>query len=219
MAQDIATPRYCFDLDVFNDLVDCSLCSCAHDSKMEFSMNREIHNDKKKIGQDPPCSPHETLSGSSVILEFSQCTASSFDEISMNVIQFDQNNFGDLDTFEACAHGYLAIDNHDGRTALQCLAILANAMNGAAAQIIQVYDSVLMDSISALAKLLYENGQFFCDCAERANKDCPLCPSFHNFKTLVHESVDACKALNEIDCAAWSKFFEPCRKQMLKKIQ
>ena len=46
----------------------------------------------------------------------------------------------------------------------------------------------------------------------------PLCSSFTNFKTLLYESVDACKSLDQIDCAAWEEFYTPCKENLLGKF-
>jgi hypothetical protein len=67
------------------------------------------------------------------------------------------------------------------------------------------------EAISALAKDLYQNAEVFCSCAKNASEQCPLCPSFKSFKTLLFESLDACQALDEIDCDAWSEFWKPCK--------
>ena len=46
----------------------------------------------------------------------------------------------------------------------------------------------------------------------------PLCSSFTNFKTLLYESVDACKSLDQIDCAAWEEFYTPCKENLIAKF-
>lgn len=43
---------------------------------------------------------------------------------------------------------------------------------------------------------------------------CPMCPSFQKFKTLLFEAMDACKALDEIDCDAWAEFWQPCKSNL-----
>lgn len=44
----------------------------------------------------------------------------------------------------------------------------------------------------------------------------PMCSSFINFKTLLYESIDACKSLDAIDCAAWEEFYAPCKKNLIQ---
>jgi hypothetical protein len=68
-----------------------------------------------------------------------------------------------------------------------------------------------LEAIAALADLLYNQPESFCQCTEDTNADTPLCPSFHNFKTLMFETLDACTSLDEIDCDAWAEFFPPCQ--------
>lgn len=82
----------------------------------------------KKGGQElqpVQCTPAETLAGSSALLDFSKCM--DYNKTSMMMTNFDTNNFGDLDTFEACAHSFRDNSNHGGHTALGCLQILVHA--------------------------------------------------------------------------------------------
>jgi hypothetical protein len=67
------------------------------------------------------------------------------------------------------------------------------------------------DAVMALAKSLYQQPESFCNCTLSASDKCPFCQSFVNFKTLLYESLDACQALDEIDCDAWSEFSTPCK--------
>jgi hypothetical protein len=53
------------------------------------------------------------------ILDFSKC--SNIDQVSILITDFDQNNFGQLDAFETCAHSFRDDDNHGGHTALGCM--------------------------------------------------------------------------------------------------
>ena len=38
----------------------------------------------------------------------------------------------------------------------------------------------------------------------------PTCTTFSRFKILIHETLDACTSLDEIDCAAWKEFSDNC---------
>ena len=147
------------------------------------------------------------MKGTKAVMDFSKC--SKMDEIGVMVTDFDQSNFGQLDQFEMCAHSFADDANHGGHTALSCMKILYNAMT------IPVSDSNGRDppkeAIMSLARDLYQNGEAFCDCAKNASEDCPLCPSFMNFKSLLYESLDACTALDQIDCDSWAEFWKPCR--------
>lgn len=150
------------------------------------------------------------MKGAKAVMDFSQC--SKMDDIGVMVTDFDQSNFGQLDQFETCAHEYAQQNNHGGHTALGCMQILFNAMTNPVAP--ENTKKPPLEAISALAKDLYQNGEKFCDCAKKSSDDCPLCPSFMNFKTLLYESLDACSALDEIDCDAWGEFWKPCKNNL-----
>ena len=55
--------------------------------------------------------------------------------------------------------------------------------------------------------------------SSKSSADCPMCPSFMRFKTLLYESLDACKALDEIDCDAWSEFYPKCKTNLETQFQ
>lgn len=205
------SPDYCFANDSFTAVIDCGLCKCT-DTWGDFCATKKAspgavipsntdEPDKK------PCTSAETLQGSNAVLKFSSCT--NFDEVAMMVTDFDQNNFGDLDTFEACAHSYNNDPGHGGKTAMFCMKILYDAIKANASDDDDFTSP--KEAISALASLVYNNAQEFCECANDASELCPLCPSFIHFKTLLYESLDACKSLDEIDCAAWSEFYPKCK--------
>ena len=71
-------------------------------------------------------------------------------------------------------------------------------------------------AISVLAHHLYHDAESFCDCSSDVNKLTPTCDSFINFKTLLYEAVDACRSLDQIDCAAWEEFYTPCKKNLIQ---
>jgi hypothetical protein len=210
---------YCYADEEFNSLLDCAICKCTDATSAGFCTQKQSPGLPVDPGHDDddyvqtPCSPGETVQGGSAVLAFGQCT--DFTQASMMVTNFDQNNFGMLDSFEACSHSWRNRPNHDGRTALGCLQILVNAKDGA------IDDTTSPDApfeaISALAEQLYSNPQNFCDCASKASKDCPLCPSFMNFKTLLYESLDACMSLDEIDCGAWVEFYPQCKDNIMRE--
>lgn len=156
------------------------------------------------------CTTTERLVGTAAVLDFSKCM--DYDKTPLTMTNFDTNNFGDLDAFEKCAHSYRDIDGHGGLTALGCLQILVDAIDE------KNRKGEPTDIIAQLAGLLYHNGQNFCDCAQKASDDCPLCPSFYNFKTLLYESIDACMSLDIIDCDAWNDFQKPCNVNLIAKF-
>merc|ERR1712048_83082 len=40
-----------------------------------------------------------------------------------------------------------------------------------------------------------------------------------HLKTLLYESVNACQALDEIDCDAWKEFSVPCKKNLIEAFE
>lgn len=211
---------YCYANDAFTAVADCTLCQCTDTKKADFCQKKVSPGsvlpptppaDGGQTKKDP-CTPAETISGGSAVINFSKCV--NYEQVAMMVTDFNQNNFGDLDKFEACAHSFTTAD-HGGHTALGCLQILVNAMNGASS--VENKDSPA-EAIKSLALSLYKDAATFCDCAKVASDKCPLCPSFMNFKTLLYESLDACQALDEIDCDAWKEFYLPCQTNMADKF-
>ena len=212
-------PEYCFANDKFSAVIDCGICSCSGEEGEEMTEfcqqkatpGNNIPPPKVPDANKPrPCSAAETLDGSTAVMTFSKC--SNFDQVGMMITDFDENNFGALDTFEACAHSYNNEHLHGGKTALGCMQILTNAITNPVPE-----DSdAPADAISALAGLLYRNAEEFCECASKSSAQCPLCPSFVRFKTLLYETLDACKALDEIDCDAWNEFYTPCKNNLVQ---
>lgn len=147
------------------------------------------------------------MKGAKAVMDFSQC--SNMDDIAVMVTDYDQSNFGQLDQFETCAHSFADEENHGGHTALSCMQILHNAMTTPMSNTNN--KNPPSEAIMSLARDIYQNGEAFCDCAKKASDDCPLCPSFMNFKSLLYESLDACTALDQIDCDSWAEFWKPCR--------
>lgn len=211
--------EFCFANDKFNAALDCGICNCSGEEgkTSEFCQHKATPGavvPQPTKGADSyqprPCSAAETLQGSSAVMTFASC--SNFDEVGMMMTDFDENNFGALDTFEACAHSYTKESLHGGRTALGCMQILANAMQDPG----DTDSNAPRDAIQALAELVYHNAEDFCECASKASSECPLCPSFAKFKTLLYESLDACNSLDEIDCDAWNEFYTPCNNNLVQ---
>jgi hypothetical protein len=148
------------------------------------------------------------------IMDFSKC--SDMDEVGILISDFDQNNFGQLDAFETCAHSFRDEANHGGHTALGCMQILKSAITN---PIVNGNDDAPKEAISALAKSLYDHGESFCDCAKKASDACPLCPSFMSFKTILYESIDACQSLDAIDCDSWNEYWKDCRDNLQREYQ
>lgn len=207
-------PDYCYGVDSFMAVLECTMCSCTDRADKDVCAKRDGSgsvfppSDQRDDDNSAPkkCSGAETMKGAKAVMTFSECA--KLDDIGIMVIEFDESNFGQLDQFETCAHEYAEQNYHGGHTALGCMQILYNAMTNPVAP--ENDKNPPKEAISALAKDLYQNAESFCDCAKKASDDCPLCPSFMSFKSLLYESLDACAALDEIDCDAWIEFWKPC---------
>jgi len=215
-------PDYCYGVDSFIAVLECTMCSCTDRGEKDVCSKRDgsdslfpSPNQRDNDNSAPKqCSGAETLKGAKAVMDFSKCA--NMDDIGIMVLEFDQSNFGQLDQFEMCAHEFAGVDLHGGRTALSCMQILYNAMTNPVAP--DNDKNPPKEAITALAKDLYQNAESFCDCAKKASDDCPLCPSFMSFKTLLYESLDACTALDEIDCDAWGEFWKPCANNLEDKF-
>lgn len=212
---DADAPGYCYGLDEFVAVIDCTMCSCTDKTMSDFCST------KTGPGQVTPpmppadknivkeCTPKETIDGTKAITDYSKCA--NLDSVSLLITDFDQNNFGQLDSFETCAHSFRDEENHGGRTALSCMQILKNAITNPT---VDGDKKAPSEAISALASNLYDHGSQFCDCSKKASDACPLCPSFMNFKTILYESIDACESLDAIDCDSWNEFWLPCKNNL-----
>jgi hypothetical protein len=212
-------PDYCYGIDEFVAIIDCTMCSCTEKSGSEYCGAKSgpgqvlppTDNANDNTVQD--CTPRETMDGTQAIMDYSSCT--NLDSVSLLITEFDQNNFGQLDSFEACAHSFSDEKNHGGRTALSCMKILKNAMTNPTVD----NKKAPKDAIASLARNLYEHAGTFCDCSKKASDACPLCPSFMNFKTILYESIDACQSLDAIDCDSWNEFWKPCKENLENEFQ
>lgn len=211
-------PEECYSLDSFKAVTDCALCKCSKNQSANAFCEKKLAPGvlppSNKGGDDEhkeeKCSPMEVIAGGTAILEFGSCMR-GYSITSMLTDEYDTNNFGELDDFEACAHGYNNKADHGGKTALDCVRKLIQAMDPDPNQ------EAPTKAIAEIAKLVHEEGETFCECTKIASDDCPLCPAFFNFKTLLYESLDACLALDQIDCAAWDEFQNLCRPKFEKK--
>eukprot|EP00529_Nitzschia_sp_RCC80_P002204 CAMPEP_0113481800 /NCGR_PEP_ID=MMETSP0014_2-20120614/22592_1 /TAXON_ID=2857 /ORGANISM="Nitzschia sp." /LENGTH=897 /DNA_ID=CAMNT_0000375301 /DNA_START=45 /DNA_END=2738 /DNA_ORIENTATION=+ /assembly_acc=CAM_ASM_000159 len=207
-------PDYCYGIDSFVAVVDCTMCSCTEKAESQYCAEKTGpgHVIPPPAGEDSgpkECTPRETMAGASAIMDFGKC--SDMDEMFILVSDFDQNNFGTLDKFESCAHSFRDEAKHGGRKALECMKILKDTITS---PVVEGNDDAPVEAISALAKNLYDHAETFCDCSKKASDACPLCPNFMNFKTLLYESLDACESLDAIDCASWNEFWKPCAKNL-----
>jgi hypothetical protein len=199
-------------------MIDCSVCACTEIKNGEYCAKKPSDTNYPPYKRDKDlvkqCTSAETKAGAKAVMDFSRC--SEIDQMVELITEFDQENFGMLDSFETCAHSFADEDNHGGRTALGCMQILYNAMTHPT---VADKPDAPKEAISALARHIYNEGETFCDCAKSASEDCPLCPSFQKFKTLLYESMDACKALDEIDCDSWNEFWKPCKDNLERNFE
>jgi hypothetical protein len=213
--------EYCFNIDTFNAIADCTICKCTEHAESNHChqksrpglvpSSKSLQQQVTSGGAPVECSPAQTMQGANAVIGFSKC--SDIDQIAMTVTEFDTNNFGALNVFEACARAYNAhTSNHGGHTALGCMQILVNAIEHPYGGIPNSHAPP--GEISAIAQKLYYNGESFCDCAKISSQTCPQCNAFTSFKTLLHEALDACESLDKIDCDAWNEFYMHCKSTM-----
>jgi len=216
LCMDEDAPAYCYGNSNFNALITCTLCNCMEEGKEGGNVYcQDMPRDGSKAepsstGQMPQCNAFQVRNGVSAVLEFHECSGISSDaELETN---FDNEKFGMLDAFESCATTYRTEDFHGGKKALDCMRILEQAIEEPTKN-----DDEPSEVISDLAVHLYENGVDFCDCSVLTSRACPVCKDFVHFKTLLFESVDACRALDDIDCDAWAEFHADCEGNLDEK--
>jgi hypothetical protein len=194
-------PGFCYTSDNYNALVDCSICHCA-DEKPEYCIDNGANNNDSYQA----CTSPQTLAGASAIFDYSKC--SNIDGVEAMMADWDDNHFGALDRFEECSHTFANQYANGGKTAMDCMRILKSILDSTSEK----------PAVINIANDLYKTGEDFCNCASASHKKTPPCKDFLHFKVLLWESLDACVALDEIDCSAWSEFYDPCKSKMLDKF-
>ena len=174
----------------WQDVVTCAQCHC---------IEGEVSSCEGTGGGN--CNMEQTGSGAMALVDFSQC--SKIDGFSSMFNDWDENNFGALDTFESCAHSYTNDANHKAE---DCMQILADAT---------VSET---DITQDIAFRLYHDPDGFCTCSQNAGHDTPNCNSFMRLNVLIRETLDACNALDEIDCPAWADFSSVCENNMKQQV-
>mmetsp|Transcript_24580 Transcript_24580/g.46191 ORF Transcript_24580/g.46191 Transcript_24580/m.46191 type:complete len:749 (+) Transcript_24580:23-2269(+) len=155
------------------------------------------------------CGPQAIGFGGKAVIDWQWCTNIGGADNMIN--DWDENDFGSLDTFESCAHAYHADPvNHGGKKASECMQILHDAAFD--------YDDNEKDIVTEIASKLYDHPQEMCDCSSTAFTAVPNCNTFSRFKVLVHETLDACTSLDEIDCDAWEEFSDVCEPKVIAKF-
>jgi len=209
-------PAYCYSDPNFNALVQCTLCSCMPEASSsegfdEYCASMDQESVTPKTGTMPVCNSDQLLDGVGAVLTYNDCSDVGFE--AAVTTNFDNEHFGRLDAFESCATTYTTAEFHGGKKALDCMRILQEAVENPTDD---ANDPA--EAISSMAYHLYNDGKNFCDCSATASESCPVCLDFENFKTLMYESLDACRALDAIDCAAWAEFSTPCQANMQGKF-
>ena len=195
------SPGYCYTNNAYNDLVDCAICQCTDDA-LDYCSDMMPSMPNKNT-----CNAQQTLQGSSAVLTYAKCA--DVDSVAAMITDWNVDSFGSLDDFEWCSHMFNDSPGHNGKRALDCMNILNDIVSG---------ESRDADYVKNLATHIYKKPQETCDCAVEANKNTPACDSFERFKTLLYETLDACKALDEIDCAAWEEFTKPCKANLQEEF-
>lgn len=241
-----SSPDYCVSNDNFNTLIDCTMCSCAEtqpaycEAKAASGISSAsgstagTHEGNIKVkpaetqmsgsttGGTAVCGPKQTMQGTTALVKFSECA--KVDQMMAMVTEFDNDNFGMLDVFEDCAHTFSVEPAHGGKKAMDCMNILHGLIFSEEDGYVPATNALgdllppnIGKAVSTLADHLYHDAESFCDCSGTVNKMAPMCSSFVNFKTLLYESIDACKSLDQIDCAAWEEFYIPCKDKIIDK--
>lgn len=225
---DISPGGYCLANEFYNALIFCTECSCVEDmgkeeKKLYCEEKSRLPDEHQDIDLDDDyysnyadvqsCGFSDYTAGTSAVVKYSEC--SGMDTVSALITNFDNDNFGALDAFETCATEFM--DSRFHKSALDCMRILQKAVDYP--QFDKKKENVPVDAIKSLASDLLNNGKNFCDCSAESSELAPPCLDFLNFKTLLYESLDACRALDEIDCHAWGEFYTPCQSNLLDKFQ
>ena len=236
------TPDYCFADVNFNALVDCSMCSCtekrpaycdaksageetwngsnaaSHQGTVKVKPAPDSSGSGSAMGKGAACTPDQTLKGTTALDKFDKCADMS--KMVTMLTDFDNDNFGKLDVFEACAKTFATEKMHGGKKAMDFMRILDDITQDDVGN--DKGGGLLPDNVAiAVAEIgyqLYYNGQGFCDCIVEVNQIAPMCNSFTGFKTLLYEAIDACKSLDNIDCAALDEFYSTCKTNLSREF-
>jgi hypothetical protein len=89
-----APQEYCYSIDAFNNLVDCTLCQCTDNKGSDFCQSKlnpgvipitptDNQDQQGHSGGSTPCSPAQVVKGGDAVIKFGSCT--DFDKIGMMV--------------------------------------------------------------------------------------------------------------------------------------
>jgi len=206
-AEDV--PVFCYTNDIFK-----KLASCVTDNCVKKSDKKEIKKEKetKDTGDFRQCTSSDVIDGLQSTELYTQCAEIEQDEMKALFSKSLYNySFGPLFAFENCAHSWSNEKFHGGKSALDCMGILANAIDDPSNNGLFQLDEVTSNAVSKLAEKIYNDAENFCGCSSESSRLCPPCEAFKNYKTLLYESLNACQSLDAIDCAAWDLFYDSCK--------
>jgi len=198
-------PTYCYTNTNYMNVIDCGMCNCLEGNEEECE-RREKKSKKFSPKSLPECTQTQNIEGGGSLIEWASCA--EVGSVSSLLTDWDENNFGGIDSFEACAHEYNSDPKKSNRTALECTQILVDIMAS----------PTEMDVVESITAKLYTDAPALCDCTYDAYDKAPLCKDFARLRTILHETLDACNALDQIDCPAWEEFSIPCKKKMEAKF-
>mgnify|MGYP001450125871 CR=1 FL=1 len=86
-------PGFCYGLDEFIAVIDCTMCSCTDRSMSDFCSTKTgpgqvtppTPPDDKNVVKE--CTPKETMEGTAAIMDYSECA--NLDSVSLLITDFD----------------------------------------------------------------------------------------------------------------------------------
>jgi len=209
-------PVFCYTNDIFKKLASCVTDNCVKKSEKKATKKEQ---EQKDTGDFRQCTSSDVIDGLQSTEQYTQCAGIEQDEMkALFSKSLYEDSFGALDAFENCAHEWSNDEFHGGKTALECMGILANAIDDPSNNGSYQLDDVTTKAVSKLAEKIYNDADNFCECSSKSSSKCPPCEAFKNYKTLLYESLNACQSLDAIDCAAWDLFYDTCKINFEKKF-
>mmetsp|Transcript_17855 Transcript_17855/g.35650 ORF Transcript_17855/g.35650 Transcript_17855/m.35650 type:complete len:894 (+) Transcript_17855:145-2826(+) len=197
---------YCYTNTNYKNIIMCGMCSCLEGNEEECE-KRQKSSKKFSPATLPGCTQTDNNAGAGSLLKWSVC--GGVGSVSSLLTDWDENDFGGIDSFEACAHEYNLAPKSSNRTALECTQILVDT----------IASPDEMDVVESITGKLYADAPALCDCTYDAYQKAPLCKDFVKLRTIMHETLDACNALDQIDCPAWEEYAGPCKTKMEAKFK
>jgi len=127
-------------------------------------------------------------------------------------------DFLELDAFEECASQLEASSapvwsDQRGRMAQKCMKMLLSAAPDRSEG-----DESQDELVMRIATMVYYYGNDgFCDCT-RQGDGAPACSDFLDLGAVVRESLEACHALDQVDCAYFGQYLKTCQQTLPQKF-